>query len=599
MYRHLQEVVALWAFSVLTAQTHTKKKKKNGLLQCASARPRPPEREPEADESRAFAPAGRRPAGRRQLERPGPAATEEAPKRQSSVASDRSRRSGAGGRSQNEGRGFSATISLGSSRQSQTDTGAGGGPLSARRRNGTATMSATTIASKNSSSANGRAASSGTATATRQTRARSQEVTSRRGSTGAEPMVSISQLRRRRRQTESRSRSREGDASARGLFQEPYMRQLRIEDCRAVFRSNKAAIHASKPEIKIVCAQLSQALKAEALDSVVLDLLRRLSVYMHPLRGNRMLEYLRFTGAVPLVKAVRRDCGKEVSGFASRLLDSWRAVLVDLQKQQATDTAGASKPNAECAAASSTSCAARQPQSDGKALLVSRVEAQLESYRTRNAALEGEVAGLRAEAQAVKQGLDAEIERLRRELQSKDPQLHKELEVKKRQLTSLVLPCEQNKALQTILSSCRAIPRESGSVQLPTAVVAFSHAAPAPLTTNSPANMATPRTTPPQVAAPQIYTASPGLQLRQLRGEPTAVSFASSANTVQPFASLAFQRVTPRQDRSSEERSAAYTYRLDPHSHAESPCTPLSLQGNAADVKYGCMTWSTPVGIFQ
>ena len=162
-----------------------------------------------------------------------------------------------------------------------------------------------------------------------------------------------------------------GDASARGLFQEPYMRQLRIEDCRAVFRSNKAAIHASKPEIKIVCAQLSQALKAEALDSVVLDLLRRLSVYMHPLRGNRMLEYLRFTGAVPLVKAVRRDCGKEVSGFASRLLDSWRAVLVDLQKQQATDTAGASKPNAECAAASSTSCAARQPQSDGKALLVS------------------------------------------------------------------------------------------------------------------------------------------------------------------------------------------------------------------------------------
>ncbi|CAE7875450.1 Abcb9 [Symbiodinium necroappetens] len=131
---------------------------------------------------------------------PGPgrptAAREEAPKRQSSVASDRSRR-GVGGRSQNEGRGFSATINLGSSRQSHSETGAGGGPLSARRRNGTATLSATTIASKNGSSANGRAASSGTATATRQTRARSQEVTSRRGSTGAEPMVSISQLRRK------------------------------------------------------------------------------------------------------------------------------------------------------------------------------------------------------------------------------------------------------------------------------------------------------------------------------------------------------------------------------------------------------------------
>lgn len=334
--------------------------------------PHPPEREPEADEeSRTFAPAGRRPAGRRQSSERPTAAREEAPKRQSSVASDRSRR-GVGGRSQNEGRGFSATINLGSSRQSHSETGAGGGPLSARRRNGTATLSATTIASKNGSSANGRAASSGTATATRQTRARSQEVTSRRGSTGAEPMVSISQLR--------------------------------------------------------------------------------------------------------------------------------------------------------------------------------RVEAQLESYRTRNAALEGEVAGLRAEAQAVKQGLDAEIERLRRELQSKDAQLHRELEVKKRQITSLVLPCEQNKALQTILSSCRAIPRESGSMQLPTAVVSFSHPAPAaPLSANSPANMATPRTTPPQVAAPQIYTASPGLQLRQLRGEPTAVSFASSANTVQPFGSLAFQRMTPRQ----------------------------------------------------
>ena len=161
-----------------------------------------------------------------------------------------------------------------------------------------------------------------------------------------------------------------GDESARGLFQEPCMRQLRIEDCRAVFRSNKAAIHASQSEIKAVCAQLSKALKAEA-DSVVLDLLRRLSVYMHPLRGHRMLEYLRHTGAVPLVKAVRRDCGKEVSGFASRLLDSWKAVLIQLQKkQQATATTSASKPCAEFAAAPSSS-AARQPESRGKTLLVS------------------------------------------------------------------------------------------------------------------------------------------------------------------------------------------------------------------------------------
>ncbi|CAE7892826.1 unnamed protein product [Symbiodinium microadriaticum] len=356
-------------------------------------------------------------------------------------------------------------------------------------------------------------------------------------------------MRRRRRQMESRSRSREGDESARGLFQEPCMRQLRIEDCRAVFRSNKAAIHASQSEIKAVCAQLSKALKAEALDSVVLDLLRRLSVYMHPLRGHRMLEYLRHTGAVPLVKAVRRDCGKEVSGFASRLLDSWKAVLIQLQKkQQATATTSASKPCAEFAAAPSSS-AARQPESHGKTLLVSssssssastssdseasskrrtaqtggrgRVEAQLESYRTRNAALEGEVAGLRAEAQAVKQGLDAEIERLRRELQSKDAQLHRELEVKKRQITSLVLPCEQNKALQTILSSCRAIPRESGSMQLPTAVVSFSHPAPAaPLSANSPANMATPRTTPPQ-ADPDSQTFPPlSKRFCQLRRSP-------------------------------------------------------------------------------
>ncbi|CAE7578928.1 unnamed protein product, partial [Symbiodinium pilosum] len=65
-----------------------------------------------------------------------------------------------------------------------------------------------------------------------------------------------------------------------------------------------------------------------------------------------------------------------------------------------------------------------------------RVEAQLASFRTRNAALEGEVAGLRAEAQAVKQGLDAEIERLRQELQSKDFQLQRELEMK-RPVTSM------------------------------------------------------------------------------------------------------------------------------------------------------------------
>ena len=114
---------------------------------------------------------------------------------------------------------------------------------------------------------------------------------------------------------------------------------MRIEECGAVFRSKKASIHASMPEIKAVCTQLSQALKTSAADAVILDMLRRLSIYMYPVRGDRMLEYLRYTGAVPLVKEVRRDYGKEASGFASRLLDSWKAVLVELQNKQKPATA--------------------------------------------------------------------------------------------------------------------------------------------------------------------------------------------------------------------------------------------------------------------
>jgi len=171
-----------------------------------------------------------------------------------------------------------------------------------------------------------------------------------------------------------------------------------------------------------------------------------------------------------------------------------------------------------------------------------RVEAQLESFRTRNAALEGEVAGLRAEAQAVKQDLDDEILRLREELQHKDMQLQQREELKKRDVTSV----EQSKALQTILNSCRAVP-QTGSMSLPAAVVALSHSAPAAVSLSTPpARMATPRTTPPQVAAPPMYAvASPGLQMRQLRGEPAVVSFAPGANAA--FANVNLQRLAPRQ----------------------------------------------------
>ena len=82
-------------------------------------------------------------------------------------------------------------------------------------------------------------------------------------------------------------------------------------------------------EVKTLCERLAQSLKTpQASDAATLELLRRLSVNMYPVRGDRMLEYLRYTGAVPLVKQIRRDCSKEVSGFASRLLDSWKEVLI-------------------------------------------------------------------------------------------------------------------------------------------------------------------------------------------------------------------------------------------------------------------------------
>ena len=74
-----------------------------------------------------------------------------------------------------------------------------------------------------------------------------------------------------------------------------------------------------------------------------------------------MLEYLRHTGAVPLVKQVRRDYDKELSGFAARLLDSWKAVILELQKKR-PELGGT--PRVGCAAT-------RQPVRGGRALSVS------------------------------------------------------------------------------------------------------------------------------------------------------------------------------------------------------------------------------------
>ncbi|CAJ1360809.1 unnamed protein product [Effrenium voratum] len=133
----------------------------------------------------------------------------------------------------------------------------------------------------------------------------------------------------------------------------------------------------------------------------------------------------------------------------------------------------------------------RERQADSQ---LRRLEVQLAGFKTRNAALEGEVAGLRAEAQAVQRDQEEEITRLRQELQSKDAQLQQqEKEFKKLQ--------DQNKTLQGFMR----VP--GGSMSLP-----------APTTLPQPSPRMTPRNT------PQIFSPALCSQPRVLRSTEPVLS---------------------------------------------------------------------------
>lgn len=161
-----------------------------------------------------------------------------------------------------------------------------------------------------------------------------------------------------------------------------------------------------------------------------------------------------------------------------------------------------------------------------------QLEAQLASFRTRNAALEGEVAQLRAEAQAVQQAHEEQLRRLRQELENKELQLQqKEQDLK-------MLQNEQNKNLQSFLR--RAIPLQSGSLSLP----AGAKLVPEPKQglAWSPARSATPCVTHQAPCVPQIY--SPQSQLRRV-GEAPVLSFTNGSPHVAVMPMPV--RMTPRQ----------------------------------------------------
>eukprot|EP00435_Cladocopium_sp_Y103_P060400 s604_g22.t1 len=180
------------------------------------------------------------------------------------------------------------------------------------------------------------------------------------------------------------------------------------------------------------------------------------------------------------------------------------------------------------------------------------LEAQVASFRTRNAALEGEVAQLRAEAQAMRKGQDDEIQRLRQELRNKEAQLQqKELEVKKLQAAA----AEQHHTVHNFLRRAQ-VPAPapapfpqlavSGSMTLPAGVTPFTSprcatprllrpaqtlpAPTAPTTAPHPAP-AHAAMTAPHVAV-QVYTAPASCQLRpgdaQAAQAAQVLSFASA-----------------------------------------------------------------------
>eukprot|EP00930_Biecheleria_cincta_P038624 TRINITY_DN26531_c0_g1_i1.p1 TRINITY_DN26531_c0_g1~~TRINITY_DN26531_c0_g1_i1.p1 ORF type:complete len:517 (-),score=106.13 TRINITY_DN26531_c0_g1_i1:168-1673(-) len=170
-----------------------------------------------------------------------------------------------------------------------------------------------------------------------------------------------------------------------------------------------------------------------------------------------------------------------------------------------------------------------------------RLEAQLATFRTRNAALEGEVAGLRSETEAVNQRYESELDRLRQELQSKS----KQLQLREAELLAVQKETqEQARALQDFMASMTD--QQQQQVQGTPAKAAAAAACSTPgssLTTTQP-TQAAPRVAAaphPASAAPAAGQAatSPAGQVRQLRGgamvDPGATwSYNSAVTTKMP-----------------------------------------------------------------
>lgn len=139
-----------------------------------------------------------------------------------------------------------------------------------------------------------------------------------------------------------------------------------------------------------------------------------------------------------------------------------------------------------------------------------RFEAQLTTFRTRNAALEGEVAGLRSEAEAVNQRYESELDRLRQELQSKS----KQLQLREAELLAVQKETqEQARSLQDFMVS---MTEQAQSTPAKAAAVVVCSTPGSSLTTTQGGQAVAPRA--PAVQQPHSAAASPSMQLRQVRG---------------------------------------------------------------------------------
>eukprot|EP00930_Biecheleria_cincta_P047526 TRINITY_DN32960_c0_g1_i1.p1 TRINITY_DN32960_c0_g1~~TRINITY_DN32960_c0_g1_i1.p1 ORF type:complete len:251 (+),score=36.83 TRINITY_DN32960_c0_g1_i1:48-755(+) len=159
------------------------------------------------------------------------------------------------------------------------------------------------------------------------------------------------------------SPSSPAQASQQGIWQEQQgrTRQLRLEDCRAVCRSRRAAIHTSDAEILEMCQVLNASLpegSASATGSSskatgcstgspssteLLATLARLSVSMRPMEGKRLICSLQHTGAGRTVNALSKHTDGEVAKFAFRLASSWREAVAAVKKHKKNEIPGVAR----------------------------------------------------------------------------------------------------------------------------------------------------------------------------------------------------------------------------------------------------------------